>query len=258
MPKVIIYGDVSVDGRLTLARDVLLLYGDERWGAIARPSDAGEWLMKTHKPQVLLEGSGSFVPRDHTPGPLPPVAGDPAELYQDFLPEAVIHHPARYIWFTVVDSRGQVRWVYTGEPGKEAPGAEGQHLLVLVARQTPAEYLAFLRSENVPYLVAGEERVDLRQALEKLASRLGVECVLCTSPGKLGGALVRARLVDEINIDLFPAIIGGSETPTLFESPDLRADEWPARLKLLAVHVQAEGRVWLRYQVVREGIGTGQ
>ncbi len=251
-PKVVIYGDVSVDGRLTLGPDVLLLFGDPRWDAVAVPGEALAWLLHTHHPQALLEGSGSFVPSHPAPEPLPPVTGDLSDLYQDFLPPAVIHHPAGYLWFVVVDSRGRVRWAYTGEPGKEAPGAPGQHLLVLVARQTPAAYLAFLRRENVPYLVAGEARVDLSLALEKLAAQLGIRCVLCTSPGKLGGALLRAGLVDEINLEVFPAIIGGTATPTLFEVPDLGTEEWPTRLKLLAVQVQASGRVWLRYAVVRE------
>jgi 2,5-diamino-6-(ribosylamino)-4(3H)-pyrimidinone 5'-phosphate reductase len=250
-PKVIIYGDVSVDGRLTLAPDVVLLFGDKRWDAIAEPSNVYEWLMFTHKPQALMEGSNSFIPAHYIPEPLLPATGDPGELYQDFLPEAVIRHPAHYIWFTVVDSRGRVRWTYTGEPGKEAPGSEGQHLLVLVTHHTPAEYLAYLRREKVPYLIAGEEQVDLHQALGKLASQLGVQCVLSTSPGKLGGALLRAGLVDEINIDFFPAIIGGADVPILFDSPALGPDEWPTRLKLLAVQVQAEGRVWLRYEVVQ-------
>lgn len=250
-PKVVIYADVSVDGRLTLAPDVLLLFGDERWDAIAPPSDANKWLMFTHKPGALIEGSNSFVPSHYVPKPLPPVAGDRGGLYQDFLPEPVLRRAAGQPWFTVVDSRGRVRWTYTGEPGKEAPGSEGQHLLVCASHCTPAEYLAYLQSENVPYLIAGQERVDLREALEKLIRLLGVQCVLSTSPGKLAGALLRAGLVDEIDIDFFPAIIGGTGTPTLFESPALKADQCPTRLKLLAAHVQTGGRVWLRYEVVR-------
>ncbi len=251
-PKVVICSDVSLDGRLTIAPDVLLLFGDERWSAISAPGSSYDWLVFTHNPQAILEGSNSFVSSQYTPEPLPPVAGDPGALYQDFLPEAVIHNPANKIWFTVVDSRGRVRWVYTGEPGKEAPGSEGQHLLVLVTRHTSAEYLAFLQRENVPYLIAGEGQVDLRQALEKLSSQLGVRCVLVTSPGKLGGALLRAGLVDEVNIDFFPAIIGGEDTPALFDSPALKPGEWPARLKLLSAQVQANGRVWLRYEVLQE------
>ncbi len=250
-PKVVIYADVSVDGRLTMAPDDLLLFGDERWDALAQPSHVHEWLLFTHKPEAIMEGSNSFVSSQHVPSPLPSVQGDPRELYSDFLPEAVVHSPARQAWFTVVDSRGRIRWVYTGEPGKEAPGSEGQHLLVFVTRRTPPEYLAYLQRENVPYLIAGEDRVDLARALEKLASHLGVRCVLSTSPGKLAGALLRAGLVDEVDIDFFPAIIGGTDTPTLFQSPALKAGEWPTRLKLLAVQVQANGRVWHRYEVLR-------
>jgi riboflavin biosynthesis pyrimidine reductase len=250
-PKVVVYADVSADGRLTLAPDVVLLFQDERWDAIAGPSDVYEWLKFIHKPQALMEGSNSFIPSHWKPDPLPPVEGDPAKLYQDFLPESVVNRPGQRGWFTVVDSHGRVRWKYTGEPGKEAPDSEGQHLLVFVARRTPAEYLAYLQHENVPYLVAGQERVDLRKALEKLSSRLGVQCVLSTSPGKLGGALLRAGLVDEINLDLFPAAIGGTNTPTLFESPALKPNEWPSRLRLISIQAHSGGRVWLRYAVIR-------
>jgi len=246
-PKVVIYGQASMDGRLTLAPGVLLMFGDERWEAVAGSSDVHAWLKSTHRPQAYLEGSNSLVAAGAQPEPLPAFEGDPEPLYSDFLPDAVVNRPGRRGWFAMVDGRGRVRgWI------KEWPGEEyaGWHLLVIVASQTPPEYLAYLQREGIPYLVAGAERVDLRLALEKLESKLGVESVLSTSPGKLGGALLRAGLVDEINIEFFPAIIGGFETPSLFESPELGPDEWPANLKLLSARVQAEGRVWLRCQVV--------
>ena len=249
-PRLVIHAVASVDGRLTLAPDVLLLYGDERWEAVAgASSDVDQWLKFTHKPQVILEGSGSFMTSHEQPAPLPPVAGDPQALYQDFLPAAIVQRPGQRGWFTVVDSRGGVRWMYKEWPEE---GWEGWHVLVLVAHQTPAEYLAYLQRETIPYLVAGEQQVDLRLALQKLGAQLGVTCVLSTSPGKLGGALLRAGLVDEINVEFFPAVIGGSATPALFVSPELKPDEWPTRLKLLSAQVQAGGRVWLRYQVVSE------
>lgn len=245
-PKVVIYGTVSLDGRLTMAPGVLLLYGDQRWEAVSGASDVYEWLKFTHQPQAFLEGSGSLVTGDAEPEPLPAFEGHPASLYQDFLPEAVVNRPGHRGWFTMVDSRGRVRgWI------KEWPGEEyaGWHLLVLVARATPLEYLAYLQRDQIPYLVAGDERVDLGLALEKLSSQLGVTCAMSTSPGKLGGALLRAGLVDEINIEFFPAVIGGFDTPSLFESPELGSDEWPTQLRLLSAQVQAGGRVWLRYQV---------
>jgi 2,5-diamino-6-(ribosylamino)-4(3H)-pyrimidinone 5'-phosphate reductase len=258
-PQVVVFATASVDGRLTLAPDVLLLYGDERWPSTSGSSMAYNWLLHTFKPQATLEGSSSFIPENATPEPLPPVDGDTDALYQDFLPEAVVRRPGHRGWFTAVDGRGRVRWAYKEYPSEEWAG---WHLLVLVGRHTPPEYLAYLRRETIPYLVAGEQvavkqaaakqRVDLGLALEKLKSSLGVTRVLSTAGGKLNGALLRAGLVDEVNIEFFPAIIGGLDTPSLFDAPALRPGEWPTRLKLLSVHCQAEERVWLRYQVVPE------
>ena len=252
-PKVVTVTSGSVDGRVAVSPDVLLLYGDERWQAIEGSSDFNvfEWLKFTHKPQATLEGSGSFVREGDEPDPLPPFEGDPQTLYQDFLPDRVVHRPGHRGWFAVVDSRGRVRWVYKdGEAFGET--WEGWYLLVLVAHGTPPEYLAYLQREDIPYLVAGEERVDLRLALERIRSQLGVTCVLSTAGGKLNGALLRAGLVDEINVEFLPAVIGGFDTPSLFDSPALERDEWPTRLELISAQVQTEGHVWLRYQVVSE------
>jgi riboflavin biosynthesis pyrimidine reductase len=247
-PRVVTHALASVDGRITLAPEVQLLYGDERWDAVAGSSgDLYEQLKLTHQPQVFLEGSGSFVLPDTEPEPLPPVTGDTQSLFQDFLPPDVVQRPEHRGWFTAVDSQGRVRWTY-----KEFEGWEGWHLLVLVAHQTPSAYLAFLQREKIPYLVAGGGRVDLATALEKLGSQLGVTCVVSTAAGKLNGALLRAGLVDEVNVEIFPAVIGGFKTPSLFDSPELKPDERPTPLKLISAQVQADGHVWLRYQVVKD------
>jgi riboflavin biosynthesis pyrimidine reductase len=210
-----------------------------------------EQLKFIHKPEVCLEGSGSLVSADEKPEPLPPFEGDPKSFYQDFLPDDVVHRPDHMGWYAFVDSRGRVRgWIKEGDVFGE--NWVGWHTLVLVAHHTPPEYLDYLKRENIPYLVAGEKRVDLRLVIEKLKSKLGVTCVMSLAGGKLNGALLRAGLVDEINIEFFPAVIGGFDTPSLFDSPALKPDEWPTRLKLISCQVQAGGRVWLRYQVVRE------
>ncbi len=250
-PKVVTFTVASIDGRIAVSPDVLLLWGDARWQALGESSEAFEWLKLTHQPGATLEGSGSFVREGDEPALLPPFDGDPQPLYDDFIPEAVIRRPGHRGWFTVVDGRGRGReWIVDGSAFGEA--WQGWHLLVLVARHTPAEYLAYLRRENIPYLVAGQEHVDLRVALEKLGSQLGVDCVLSTAGGRLSGALLRAGLVDEVNVEFLPGIIGGLDTPSMFDSPALAPDEWPTRLKLISAQVQADGRVWLRYEVASQ------
>lgn len=257
-PKVIVCQQASVDGRLAVSPDMLLLYGDKRWEAIRGSGefDVFEWLRCTHGVQATLEGSGSFVREGDESEPLPPFEGDPASLYEDFLPESIVQRPGHRGWFTAVDGRGRIRWFYKEYPDE---AWKGWHALVLVGHHTPASYLAYLQREEIPYLVAGRGPVDLQLALEKMASRLGVTSLLSTAGGRLNGALLRAGLIDEISIEVLPAAIGGRETPSLFNAPSLGPNEWPTRLELLSAEVKPGGHVWLRYRVLSGGEqGSGE
>ena len=254
-PSVVVLNSASLDGRLAVSPDVLLLHGDERWQAIeswSAPAGANSVfssLQSIHSPGATLEGSGSFVRDGDVPAPLPPYEGDPGPLRDDFLPPTVTGRAGHRGWFMVVDGRGRGReWMVDG--GVFGPGWQGWHLLVLVGHHTPPAYLAYLRRENIPYLVAGDGQVDLGLALITVKVSLGVSCVLSTAGGRLNGALLRAGLVDEINVEVLPAVIGGLRTPSLFDAPGLKPDEWPTRLVMISCQVQAGGRVWLRYRVV--------
>jgi len=250
-PRLIVHTVASVDGRVSLGADRTGFddVADERWQAIWASDTSLEESVRTllalHQPQVVLEGSGSFVKEGAELLELPPAGVDEAELRRDYLPDAVVHRPGHRGWFAVVDGRGRVR-----AGMKEFPGWEGWHTLHLVARATPPEYLAFLRRRQIPYLVSGQEHVDLEQALMKLSSLLGVVCVVCTAGSRLTGALLRAGLIDEVSLVFLPALIGGSETPQLFRCPELGPQDRPTRLELLSVESEPAGRVCLRYRIV--------
>ena len=64
--------------------------------------------------------------------------------------------------------------------------------------------------------------------------------------------VVGAGLVDEIQVLILPAAIGGLGTPTLFDGPELADGESPTRLRLLFAHGETDGMLWLRYEVIRE------
>lgn len=241
-PRVITYNSAAVDGRIALTPDVPLMF-DDRWPPAGSDAD----VMRRHRPQAVLEGSGSFVPVSQESEPLPPVA-EPAEeaaLLEDFVPDQARARAGKG-WFTVLDSGGRVRWTYKESADEEG---KGWHLLVLVARRTPLAYLAYLRREGVPYLVVGEERVDLNRALTALRDKLGVQTVVVTGGGRLGGALLRAGLVDEVEVEVLPMVVGGTSTPALFTAPDLTREERPASLRLLGAEERPGGRVLLRYAV---------
>lgn len=247
-PRVIVYDMASVDGRLTIAPEVLLLHGDERWsGIVGEGHDPYQSMLERFKPEVFLEGSGSFVRDDDAPSELPSVPGDTSQLYEHFLPKQVVESAPRRGWLAVVDGQGRVRWTIKEWPD---PAFAGWHLLVLTCTATPAEYLAFLRREDIPYFVAGTDRVDLLEALEHLAEHLGVTTVVATPGGRLGGALLRFGLIDELIVDVIPALVGGTTTPSLFTAPNLASDQRPTRLRLLEHRIEPHDRMRLHYEVL--------
>jgi riboflavin biosynthesis pyrimidine reductase len=249
-PRVIVHTIASVDGRVSLGvnRTGFEDVADARWQAIwaseTTLDESIRQLVALHNPQVLLEGCGSFVKEGEELQPLPASEYDSAELYRDYLPETVVGRAGHRGWFAAVDGGGRLR-----SGIKEFPGWDGWHTLHLTSMGAPPDYLAFLRRLEIPYLVAGQGQVDLVHVLSTLKKELAVECVVCTAGSRLNGALLRAGLVDEISLVLLPAVIGGSETPSLFRSPDLGPEEWPTRLRLLSAESEPSGRVRLHYEV---------
>jgi 2,5-diamino-6-(ribosylamino)-4(3H)-pyrimidinone 5'-phosphate reductase len=195
---------------------------------------------RRHAPQVVLEGSGTFAA--DTDGPLtglPAPSGDIATLYEDFLPAGALRR-----WFAVVAGRGRIRWTSKGDGDRR--------LLVIVSRATPAPYLAHLRSEDVPFIVAGDGPVDLGDALRAMKDQLGATCVVSEAGGGLNGALLRSGLVDELHLMLLPSLVGGLGTPTTFDGVPLQPGQLPTRLRLLDARVTTDGLVSLHYEIDRQ------
>ena len=245
-PRVVTLNVASADGRLTPAPGVNLMSGDESWTAMtADLGDPYAWARETHRPDLLLEGRGSFETVSATEVHERESATPPEGEHH--LPLDVVSAPGRR-WFAVVDGPGAVDLRFTEWPD---PGWTGWHALVITSRAAPAAHLALLRERGVPYLVVGIRHVALERALELTHWLLGVRSVVCTGGGRLGGALMREGLVDEVDLELLPWVIGGRGTPALFDAPPLASDEWPTRLELLSADVLGGDRVRLRYNVVR-------
>ena len=89
--------------------------------------------------------------------------------------------------------------------------------------------------------------------VQKVKTKLNVGTIATSSGGRLGGALIRSSLLDEVNILLSPIVIGGYSTPTLFSSPELN---WPSitpnALSLLETRDMANDKIWLRYKVIHD------
>lgn len=243
-PWVVLTSTVSVDGRVTPTRSERLLdpVVGARWRA-AWPADVEDlidqrarWIEERYSPSVVLEGSGTIVPSEFD-SPWANSREDGTGLYADHLPRRT---PG---WFVVVDGRGRVGWEFTGD--------ETTALLVLVCRATPAGYLKQLRALDVGYLVVGDERVDLGQAMTRIRSTLKATAVIADGGGGLNGALLRAGLIDEVHLITFPALVGGMGTPSFLDGPPLPPGGAPVPLRPLSLVQGAMGSVLARYAVQR-------
>ncbi|MGE5550026.1 MAG: RibD family protein [Bacteroidota bacterium] len=220
LPRVILHNAVSLDGRLDhLNVDLGLYYGlAAGFGADAMLSGS----------ETLLTAIDE-IPPDDGGEPAPAGTGD-AEL-----PLLV-----------VADGRGRIRtWHYWRKQ------AYWRSAVVLCHRQTPGDYLDYLREKRVDYIIAGENRVDLRAALLELNNRHGVRTIRVDSGGTLNGALLRAGLIDEVSLMLHPVLVGGESPRTFFRASDLAGPEGVIALRLKHLEKLTGDLVWLRYDVVK-------
>jgi len=217
LPRVILHNLVSLDGCVD-----------------GFPADVGLYyrVAAELKEDATLTGSGTI---DRAVGAEPSsTAGTPAR------PRRGDRRPL----LVVVDSRGQVRsW-----PTLRAAGY-WRDFVAFCSRATPPAYLDELRTGGIDCIQTGEDRVDLRAALEELTARHHVKVVRVDSGGKLNGALLRAGLVDEVSLIIAPYLVGGASTRSFFRAPDLAGAEGLRTLRLVKVEQLPEGLLWLRYRI---------
>ncbi|HEX2986600.1 MAG TPA: RibD family protein [Chloroflexota bacterium] len=220
LPRVVLHNAVSIDGRIDgFTPDLGLYYGlIPRWAEDAT-------LVGT---ETVLAADLGAPEEEETEDPPPVSAGDRRPL------------------LVIPDSRGRVRaW----DRLRKQP--YWRDAVSLCSRSTPLEHLAYLSERRVDHIVAGEDKVDLRAALEELNIRYGVKVVRADTGGMLNGALLQAGLVDEVSLLIAPCLVGSSTPKSIFQLPDelKKGIEIPARL--MHLERMAGDWVWLRYELAK-------
>jgi 2,5-diamino-6-(ribosylamino)-4(3H)-pyrimidinone 5'-phosphate reductase len=224
LPHVIVHNMVSVDGRMDWIKPDLGLYYEV----------AGRWQV-----DAILSGSETILAG----------LGDLEAPNQDEasdLSQEDSETPRSGLLMVIVDSRGRIRrW------GMLRNQPYWRDAVALISLATPEEYLSYLQSEGVEFILAGEDRVDLHAALEALYSRYGVRTVRVDSGGTLNGVLLREGLVDEVSLLIEPSLVGGTSPRSFFVAPDLSSSESLIDLRLTHVEQLRDGIIWMRYDIVR-------
>jgi len=117
--------------------------------------------------------------------------------------------------------------------------------LVLTSADADPGRLAEAR-RHADVIVAGEQRVELPEAIDQLAAR-GHRVVLCEGGPTLLGEIVGADLLDELCLTVAP-LLGGDELPIAITPPGAGI----TALRLAHVAVE-EDTVFLRYERATDG-----
>jgi 2,5-diamino-6-(ribosylamino)-4(3H)-pyrimidinone 5'-phosphate reductase len=223
LPRVILHNAVSVDGRIDwFTPDVGLFYDlASRWKEDATLTGCDTVLGAYPAEARGSEHEASYEPFERDPDDTRPL-------------------------LVVPDSRGRLR---TWHLLRKEP--YWREVVALCSQTTPRAYLEYLERSQVDCVVAGEDYVDLRAALEELNARYGVRVVRVDSGGTLNGVLLRAGLVDEVSVLVSPCLVGGTTPRSVYRAPDLDSPAGLTPLRLVHLERMSGDTVWLRFEVVK-------
>jgi riboflavin biosynthesis pyrimidine reductase len=137
-----------------------------------------------------------------------------------------------------IDPSGKLRWA--------GNSIDGEHVITVLTKLVPDDYIAFLQSKGVSYIFGGKSRIDLRKVLRELRARFGITTLLLEGGGKINGSFLAADLIDELSVLVAPVADGSVGTATLF---DVEGNVPARSLKLISMEKRTGGIVWLRYKV---------
>jgi riboflavin biosynthesis pyrimidine reductase len=151
-----------------------------------------------------------------------------------------------------IDPSGRVHY------GKD--NVAGDHVVAVLGEQVSDAYLAELREDGASYIFAGLKGEDLPGAMAQLASVFGVRRLLLEGGGRINGAFLKHRLIDEFSTLIFPAVYGvaGAETIVDFDGADGERPGAGQSLRLIGCEALEGGMVWLRHRVEEAPAPTTQ
>lgn len=117
-------------------------------------------------------------------------------------------------WSLSFDRKGVCAWErnYFEYNGKKMRAIE------ILTKQASKEYLSFLRSMEIPYIISGEKEYNLEEVLVKLKNIFSIDTIALCGGAVIDGAFLNAHLVDEISLVVSPHVNGDSSKKAVFDT----------------------------------------
>lgn len=126
----------------------------------------------------------------------------------------------------------------------------GENVISVLGEGVSDHYLEHLRGLGVSYIFAGKNGEDLTQAFATLKNEFGIEKIIHHGGGTTNGVLLKAGMIDELSLLIYPGVDGLVGMPSLFDCFG-NEDELPAAgqsLGLIGVKQLDHDVIWLRYR----------
>lgn len=137
------------------------------------------------------------------------------------------------------DTFGRVGWedalIHDEDSGYDHCG-----IIEVVSKRAPKAYLAYLRSKKISYIIAGEIKIDIALALQKLKQLFKINTLILEGGPTLNHSFQREGFVDDLSLVVCP-MIAGNDAKTLFL--DGNEEEYV----LIHHRIHEDGSIYLRY-----------
>ena len=145
----------------------------------------------------------------------------------------------------VFDSKGKLHYKSNILPS-------GEHIVTVLSAQVSDEYLQELQKVGVSYVFMGKGADAVNVAIKNLEDAFKVKTLLLEGGGSINGSFLKANLIDEFSILIYPGVDGLAGVPSIINYVGKDKDELPskdAQLHLLNCEKFAGDVVLLRYAV---------
>lgn len=218
LPTIILHNSISLDGSLTdFSVNMELHYQ----------------IAGIYKPDAHLIGSNTIKAGIELYGNAPP------EDENDFIkPDRDKNLP----YWIIIDSKGSLKYLLHEIRRFDFC----KDVIVLISKDTPKEYMYYLRERAYDFYIVGNEHIIMCKSLKLLLEKYNIKTILTDCGSILGNLLLTQRLVDEISLLIHPVIVG-DKSYNIFNYIKRMIP-----LKMIKNEILGEDYCWLVYRVIRD------
>ncbi len=117
------------------------------------------------------------------------------------------------------DTKGKLGWKSNRiiDPDCD-PGYDGAQIIEVLTEQADDRYLSYLMDMEIPFIIAGEDEIDVEFALFKLKNVIGCETLLLEGGSIINGAFQRVDVIDELSLVVAPIVADKNDKPLFMDS----------------------------------------